>query len=154
MKQCCFLYFHDWTSRCKCMFFVQREESERLLEYFRNWHYSERRRDYLEWFHDNLQFIVLSPCMAFRPAPLDQDRYEKVSILCNLRSCKIVLLIGFMASANAFSLVRFCFGKCTQIPNFEIICASIFYLHLKKMAKSRSFPTVSIFECWQNIFLK
>ena len=132
IKAILFLYFHDWTSRCKCMFFVHSQESERLMEYVRNWHYWQPRfrkkkglSDYLEWFHDNLQFIVMSPCMAFRPAPLDQDRYEKVSILCNLRICTFSLQKGLWHPRMLFLWQDFVRKVYTNTQFLDYLC---FYL--------------------------
>ena len=53
--------------------------------------------------------------MAFRPAPLDQDRYEKLSIFVQFTELQIFFAKGFVASANAFSLGKILFGKCAQI---------------------------------------
>ena len=125
IKAILFLYFHDWTSRCKCMFFVHSQESERLMEYVRNWHYWQPRfrkkkglSDYLEWFHDNLQFIVMSPCMAFRPAPFRPRSVRESFYFVQFTDLHIFFAKGVYGIRECFFFGKILFGKCTQIPSF------------------------------------
>ena len=122
-KAILFLYFHDWTSRCKCMFFVHSQESERLLEYFRNWHYWQPVSHYLEWFHDKPTVHCNESMYGVSSSSVRPGSVRERFYCVQFTELQIFLCKRAYGIRECFFFGKILFGKCTQVPNFlDYLC--------------------------------